>query len=72
MNQTTKEILDIFGEYEKVIDTISEHIFARETSGSMEWFFYRDDYDDITPEMEEFFNGEDMESIFIDWNLDIL
>lgn len=71
MTKTNKEILDIFGEYEKVIMDIGEHVVKGKSSGSMEWFFYREDYDTITPEMEEIFDGEDIASICIEWSLDI-
>lgn len=71
MIKTNKEILDIFGEYEKVIMDIGEQVVRGKSSGSMEWFFYREDYDEITPEMEEIFDGEDVASICIEWSLDI-
>ncbi len=70
-NKSVKEILDIFGEYEKAVETINEHISQGETSGSMEWFFFREDYENITEEMEEIFDGEDTNSICIDWELNI-
>ena len=71
MIKTNKEILDIFGEYEKVIMDIDEQVVRGVSLGSMEWFFYREDYDTITPEMEEVFNGRDVASICIEWSLDI-
>lgn len=37
----------------------------------MEWCFYREDYDEVTEEMEEVFDGEDFASISIEWNLSI-
>ena len=69
--RTNREILDIFGEYEKIVTEINEKISFGETSGSMEWCFYREDYDEVTEEMEEVFAGEDTASIFIEWNLSI-
>lgn len=71
-NKSTKEILDIFGEYEKVTIEIGEDISRGRTHGSMEWFFFREDYDEITKEMEEVFDGEDTTSICIDWSLNIV
>ena len=35
----------------------------------MEWFFYKEDYEVITDEMEKVFNGEDVASITIEWSL---
>lgn len=71
-NKTNKEILDIFGEYEKVVLEIGEKISRGETSGSFEWFFYKEDYDNITKEMEEIFGEYENTSINIEWNLCIL
>ena len=50
----TKEILDIFGEYDQVVEDISESIKRGQTSGAMEWFFFKNDYETITEEMEQF------------------
>lgn len=69
--KTNKEILEIFGEYTKVVIELSERIAKGETSGSMKWFFYKDDYDEITEEMEEIFDGEETTSILIEWCLNI-
>ena len=71
MFKTNKEILEIFREYTKVVIELSERIAKGETSGSMEWFFYKDDYDEITEEMEEIFDGEETTSILIEWCLNI-
>ena len=68
----TKEILDIFGEYDQVVEDISESIKRGQTSGAMEWFFFKNDYETITEEMEEIFDGKDTASICIDWELNIL
>lgn len=66
---TNKEILEIFGEYEKVKTEIAERVYKGEFFGSMEWFFYKEDYEVITDEMEKVFNGEDVASITIEWGL---
>ena len=70
-NRTTKEILDIFGEYDKVIDTIGDDIKEGETSGEFEWCFYLEEYDKVTKEMAEIFNGDDFASVTIKWKIDI-
>lgn len=71
MDKTTKEILDIFGEYHKAISNISEYISRGETKGSFEWFFFREDYDEVSDEMEEVFDGENFASIVVNWSLSI-
>lgn len=69
--KTNKEILDIFGEYDKVVAEVCERVANGKTSGTMEWFFYREDYDVITDDMEKIFKGFDDASICIEWNLSI-
>lgn len=71
MSRTNREILEIFGEYEKVVETVIENINYGKTCGSMKCFFYKEDYEEITVEMEETFNGDDLASICIEWNLSI-
>lgn len=71
MRKKCKEILEIFGEYKKAVIDIGEKIAAGQDSGSMEWFFYKEDYDEITPEMVEIFGDYDNASICIEWGLNI-
>ena len=71
-HMSNKEILEIFGEYDKAVAEIKESLKKSDSmSGSMEWCFYREDYDEITEEMEKCFNGENYFSICISWDLEI-
>ena len=72
MDRSTKEILDIFGEYEDVVNYISEYVSLGRVSGTTDWIFYKEDYDNITPEMEELFDGADATFIEISWQLNII
>lgn len=69
--KTSDDVLKIFGEYDKVVEEVLLRSSNGELSGSMEWCFYREDYQEITEEMEEVFNGENFASVTIDWNVSL-
>ena len=55
-----------------MVECINEKINRGHTAGTLEWVFFREDYDDITEEMEEIFDGEDTTSVCAEWELKIL
>lgn len=67
----TTEILELFGEYDRALDMISERVFNGDLCGAFGIVVYKDEHDEITEEMEEYFNGEDEYEIYVEWDLEI-
>lgn len=73
---TNNELLGIMGDYPKFKAYVIEKMQEGYYKGTVDWSFYRDDYDEdlykLNKEIyDEVFNGEDEVKITINWSLEI-
>lgn len=69
MNEDTIMLLKLFGEYDHAMEKIAEDIKNDYSNGMFGIQVYKEDYHEITDEMEEYFDGQDVFEITVDWNL---
>ena len=67
----TTEILELFGEYDRALDMISERVFHGDLCGEFSIMVYKNDLDEITEDMEEYFGEDDEYEIYVEWDLEI-
>ena len=70
MNETVR-LLKLFGEYDYAMESIKDEIEVGNYDGAFGIEVHRKDYDEITEEMEEFFDGQDVAEIYVSWDLNI-
>ena len=73
---TNNELLGVMGDIYKFYEYVKEKMDRGIFRGSVEWFFYKSDYDEDLYELnkelyDEVFDGNDEVSIMIDWSLEI-
>lgn len=56
------DLLELFGERERALDLIS-----KQTHGAATIVVFANDFEEITPEMEKYFNGRDKFEIYLEW-----
>ena len=73
---TNNELLGIMGDLPKFKAYVIEKMQEGYYMGTVDWFFYKDDYDkelyELNKELyDEVFNGNDEVKITINWSLEI-
>lgn len=73
---TNNELIGIMGDYPKFKAYVKEQMDKGLWNGTVDWFFYKDDYDvelyELNKELyDEVFNGEDEVKITVNWSLEI-
>jgi hypothetical protein len=73
---TNNELIGIMGDYPKFKAYVKEQMEKGLWKGTVDWFFYKDDYDEELYELNKelydaVFDGEDEVKITINWSLEI-
>ncbi len=69
ISKRDKNLLKLFGKYDKLVDWVQIEILGNECCGVVNMTICKEDFDNITDEMEKYFKGRDEFQIEVDWNL---